>query len=286
MMHIQNIVRKTVLLFTLGTFSSLSFSKGADESVNGYPPDQTSTAETQQRSPHEYSDGLTLSSGPSLFEGREKLSLADEHIFYSVLIDRLEYSNGREENYANYKALAWIGKDYQKIWFKSDGEYKSSLQETENQVLYGYAASPYWDILFGARYDTYKDRSDKGWLALGIQGLAPYWFEIDSSLFVDSHGLALLSLEAEYDLLLTQKLILQPQVSTNIYSKDDFEMLVGRGVSDITTGLRLRYEINRQFSPYVGVEWKTLAGSTYDIAKDNGESTSDTRFITGARFWF
>ncbi|WDF95976.1 MULTISPECIES: copper resistance protein B [Aeromonas] len=285
MMHTQNILSK-VMLFTLGVFTSLAYSKESEEPVSGYHPDLTATVEAQPRDPHEYSDGLTLSSGPSLFEGREKLSLADEHVFSSMLVDRLEYSSGREENYANYKALAWIGKDYQKIWFKSDGEYKNSLQETENQILYGYAISSYWDVLMGARYDTYKARSDKGWLALGIQGLAPYWFELDSSLFVDSHGLALLSLEAEYDLLLTQKLILQPQVSVNIYSKDDSDMSVGRGVSDLSAGLRLRYEINRQFAPYIGVEWKTLAGGTYDIAKDNEESTSDTRFITGARFWF
>lgn len=184
------------------------------------------------------------------------------------------------------KPLLGQGKTIKKIWFKSEGEYKNSLQDTENQVLYGYATSAYWDILFGARYDTYQSRSDKGWLALGLQGLAPYWFEVDSSLFVDQHGLMLLSLEAEYDLLLTQKLILQPQAAMNIYSKDNDDMSVGRGISDISTGLRLRYEISRQFAPYIGVEWKTLAGNTYDLAKDHGESTSDTRFIAGARFWF
>nr|AAF32270.1 CopB [Aeromonas veronii bv. sobria] len=284
MMHTQNIL-SFVMLFTLGVFTSLAYSKESEEPVSGYHPDLTATVEAQPRDPHEYSDGLTLSSGPSLFEGREKLSLADEHVFSSMLVDRLEYSSGREENYANYKALAWIGKDYQKIWFKSDGEYKNSLQETENQILYGYAISSYWDVLMGARYDTYKARVIRDGLHLVFRGFAPYWFELDSSLFVDSHGLALLSLEAEYDLLLTQKLI-QPQVSVNIYSKDDSDMSVGRGVSDLSAGLRLRYEINRQFAPYIGVEWKTLAGGTYDIAKDNEESTSDTRFITGARFWF
>ncbi|WP_290435608.1 copper resistance protein B [Aeromonas caviae] len=285
-MPIQSIVKNGIWLISLGLFASLSFSEESKDAVSGYHPDLTASEDSEQRSPDEYSDGLTLSSGPSLFEGREQLSLADEHTFSSLLIDRLEYSNGREENYASYKALAWVGKDYQKIWFKSEGEYKNSLQDTENQVLYGYATSAYWDILFGARYDTYQSRSDKGWLALGLQGLAPYWFEVDSSLFVDQHGLMLLSLEAEYDLLLTQKLILQPQAAMNIYSKDNDDMSVGRGISDISTGLRLRYEISRQFAPYIGVEWKTLAGNTYDLAKDHGESTSDTRFIAGARFWF
>lgn len=113
-MLIQSIVKNGIWLISLGLFASLSFSEESKDAVSGYHPDLTASEDSEQRSPDEYSDGLTLSSGPSLFEGREQLSLADEHTFSSLLIDRLEYSNGREENYASYKALAWVGKDYQK----------------------------------------------------------------------------------------------------------------------------------------------------------------------------
>lgn len=104
-MLIQSIVKNGIWLISLGLFASLSFSEESKDAVSGYHPDLTASEDSEQRSPDEYSDGLTLSSGPSLFEGREQLSLADEHTFSSLLIDRLEYSNGREENYASYKAL-------------------------------------------------------------------------------------------------------------------------------------------------------------------------------------
>jgi copper resistance protein B len=127
---------------------------------------------------------------------------------------------------------------------------------------------------------------NRDWLAIGFQGLAPYFFEIDAAAFIGNNGQTALRLEAEYEVMLTQKLILTPEVEINAYSKDDEATGVGSGLSDIELGLRLRYEIRREFAPYIGVNWNKKYGDTANFSRDEGEDVSDTQFVVGIRAWF
>ena len=129
-------------------------------------------------------------------------------------------------------------------------------------------------------------RPTRDWAAFGIQGLAPYFFDLEVTGFVSGEGHLAAKLEASYDLLLTQQLILQPQVEFNVYSKADPARLVGAGFSDIDTGLRLRYEFSRKFAPYIGVVYQGKFGQTANFARQAGESTGDVRFAFGVRVWF
>ncbi|MBT8128902.1 MAG: copper resistance protein B, partial [Gammaproteobacteria bacterium] len=127
---------------------------------------------------------------------------------------------------------------------------------------------------------------DRAWLAFGVQGLAPYWFELDAAAYIGEAGRTAFTLEAEYELLLTQKLILQPRIETNWYGKRDAARGLGDGLSDLSAGLRLRYEIRREFAPYLGVEWARKFGETEDFARAAGLDPDETRFVAGLRFWF
>ena len=135
------------------------------------------------------------------------------------------------------------------------------------------------------RYDSGVGPS-RTWLAAGVQGLAPYWFEVDAAAYVSSGGRTALRLSADYELLVTQRLIVQPRIEANIYGKSDLARDIGKGLSDVTTGVRVRYEFSRQFAPYIGVEWANRFGQTADLARAAGEPTRNTRYVAGVRFWF
>src|SRR5262249_41862629 len=150
------------------------------------------------------------------------------------------------------------------------------------QFLYDRAVTTYFNLQGGLRSDL-DSRPPRNWAALGIQGLARYFFDLELTGYLSSEGHLAAKLVAAYDLLLTQRLILQPQLELNLYSKADPARLVGAGFSDIDTGLRLRYEISRKFAPYLGVVYQGKFGHTANFARRVGESTGDFRFVLGAR---
>ena len=152
-------------------------------------------------------------------------------------------------------------------------------------ILYARAITTYFDLQAGLRSDI-DSRPTRNWAAFGIQGLAPYFFDLEPTGYVSGQGHLAAKLEASYDLLLTQRLILQPQIELNLYSKADPARLVGAGFSDIDTGLRLRYEFDRKFAPYIGVVYQGKFGQTANFARQAGESTGGFRFAFGVRVWF
>jgi copper resistance protein B len=167
------------------------------------------------------------------------------------------------------------------VRFKAMGHSKTAQQ----QFLYDRAISTYFDLQGGLRSDL-DSRPSRNWAAFGIQGFAPYFFDLELTGCVSGEGHLAAKLEASYDLLITQRLILQPQVELNLYSKSDPTRLVGAGFSDIDTGLRLRYEFSRKFAPYLGVVYDGKFGQTANFAWRTGESTGDVRFVFGVRVWF
>lgn len=247
---------------------------------------QGGKAPPDARDPHAYSGGYTLDSGRYALPGPRQLRMSDEHSFASLLVDRLERVDARDGNVTTYDALAWFGRDYDRLVVKAEGDYgQGRLQEARTELLWGHAVAAFWDTQLGARYDSGVG-PDRGWLALGVQGLAPYWFEVDATAYVGDEGRTALRLEAEYELLFTQKLILQPRLEFNVYGKSDEALGIGSGLSDGAAGLRLRYEFTRQFASYLGVERAGKFGQTADLARAAGEKTNETRWVAGVRFWF
>jgi copper resistance protein B len=239
---------------------------------------QGGTALKDARDPHAYSGGYDLGPYP--------LHLADHHGFTSVLFDRLEAVQTDGQVSGAYEIELRSGRDFNKLVIKAEGEAAGGrLHETRTELLWSHAVAPFWDAQLGVRNDSGPGPS-RQWLALGVQGLAPYWFEIDATAYVGSDGRSALRLGAEYELLFTQRLILQPRIEAGWYGKADTARELGRGLGSVSAGLRLRYEIRREFAPYVGVEWTGKLGGTADLATANGEDPRVTRAVAGLRFWF
>lgn len=204
----------------------------------------------------------------------------------SVIVDNLEAFSGNGSHGQSLDMQAWYGGDIDKLWFKAEGERSDGhLGKTRVELLWDRAISAYWGGQLGIRHDAGEGPS-RDWVAFGVQGLAPYWFEVEATAYVGDSGRTALRLEAEYELMLTQRLILQPDVELNFYGKDDPARGIGSGLSDLDVGLRLRYEFTRKFAPYVGVTWSRKFGKTADFARAEGAGADDTQLVAGVRLWF
>ena len=247
---------------------------------------QGGSAPADARDPHAYSGGYVLGVGKYALGEQRQLYMADEHNFGSVLVDKLERIDGKDGNSTAYDMQAWFGHDYDRLVIKAEGNVaKGKLQDARTELLWGHAIASYWDTQLGLRYDS-GNGPNRTWLAFGIQGLAPYWFDVDATAYVGESGRTALRLKAGYDVLLTQKLILQPSTEWSFYGKADPEKSLGSGLTDASAGVRLRYEFSRQFAPYVGIQWSHKFGSTASMARTAGELARDTRWVAGVRFWF
>ena len=210
----------------------------------------------------------------------------DNPVLTKVMFDQLELREQDGEHSSVIDAQAWIGKDLHKFWLKVDGEkYGGKTQDAEVQALYSRAIAPYWDLQLGLRRDI-KPEPKNNWGVIGVQGLAPYFFDVNAALFIGDSGRTAARFSAEYDLLFTQRLILSPEIEFNFYGQNDSERITGSGLSDINAGLRLRYEIYRELAPYIGINWERKFGSTADFARTSGENISDTEWVLGLRAWF
>ena len=213
----------------------------------------------------------------------------DNQILYQVMGDRLEQRFQQGDNILLHDIQAWVGTDYNKLWLKSEGEYNTSTdkhEQTSVEALYSRNVASFWDLQAGVRHDFISEADDRDFAALGFQGLAPYWFEIEATSYVSDEGDVSAVLEAEYDLLLSQRLILQPRFETEVAVQDVEEYNIGSGITGFETGLRLRYEFSRKFAPYVGVSWEQATGETKNMLEADGEQTNNTAFVLGLKTWF
>lgn len=230
------------------------------------------------RDPHAYSGGRDF--------GPLKLELADTRSFGQILVENLEVLRSNGATSAPYDVQAWYGRTYDRVVFKSEGEIATGeIRESRNELMWGRAVSSFWDAQLGVRYDSGVG-PNRRWLAFGIQGLAPYWFEVEATAYVGESGRSALRFDTSYDLLLTQKLILQPRIEANLYGQRDVQRGLGSGLSDVSAGLRLRYQIRRELAPYLGIEWLRKYGETEDLVRSMGADANDTRIVAGFRFWF
>lgn len=210
----------------------------------------------------------------------------DSGINSFFLLDQFEYQDADEGSTLAWDASGWVGGDINRLWVRSEGERTNGVTEdAELQLLYGRSVSPWWDVVAGVRQD-FKPESPQTWAAFGIQGMALYDFEAEATAFIGENGQTAARLEGEYDILLTNRLILQPTAEANFYGKNDPERGVGSGLANTEVGLRLRYEIVRQFAPYIGVTWSRSYGNTADFIRDEGGDVNEARFVAGIRMWF
>ncbi len=211
-------------------------------------------------------------------------ALFDSHgnqVNWLVLGERFEYLSSDDDSQVVWEAQGWVGRDVDKLWIKTEGEYlpeDALFPEAELQALYSRAIHSFWDVQIGLRHD-FRPEPSRTYLAAGIQGLAQYWFEVDAALFLGTEGSLLARLKAEYDLRLTQRLILQPRLEVNGVFGADEELAREPGVERAAFGLRLRYEFRREFAPFIGINWARGYGGGADEPGGRG-------LLAGLRFWF
>ena len=209
----------------------------------------------------------------------------DNQIFTYVQGEQLEYRAPSDT--FSWDIRGWVGGDYHRLWFKTQGDVPANgpVDRGEVQLRYSRMISPFWDLMLGARYDVEPDPS-RAYAVAALHGLTPYFYEVDADFFVSEEGDVSARLEVEYQLLLTQRLILEPSFELNFAVQEVKELGIGPGLSDVELGLRLRYEIEREFAPYIGFVWERRVGRTADLARDMGEEVDSPAFVAGMRFWF
>ena len=265
-----------------------------------HAPPASEPAEEQdehaQHGAHDH-DAMSVSHGPVPAITAEDLKAAfpdiDHHAMEhapafnsKVTFNRLEVWDADEGTGQAWEGSAWFGTDTDRLWLRIEGERVGGHTESVDlEVLYGRSVSPWWDVVAGVKHD-FKPGEARTWAAVGVQGMAPYRFEVSATVYVGEGGQVAANVEAEYTLRITNKLILQPLVEVDLAARDDIEYGIASGFTGIETGLRLRYEVTRRFAPYVGVVHERALGDTADLKRSAGESVRDTRAVAGIRIWF
>ncbi len=211
----------------------------------------------------------------------------DNTIFTHVLLEQAEDRwNGRDHQF-RYDGQGWIGTDYDKLWIKSEGlvTNRGRFEDGQHEALYDRAVSSYFDLQGGVRLDLDNGKT-RTWAAFGVQGLSLYFFDVEATAYVSDSGHYAGRLKGSYDLLITNRLILQPEVEANFYTKSDPGRRTGTGLSDIDAGLRLRYEFSRKLAPYIGVSYTGLFGQSATFARREGNGAQNVSFTFGVRSWF
>jgi copper resistance protein B len=209
----------------------------------------------------------------------------DQRTFLHGMLNELEGRLGGDDSF-RWEGEGWAGGDFNRVWFKSEGEITNGkVEDGQQELFYSRPVSTYFDLQAGARYDL-DSRAGRGWGALGIEGFTPYYFTVSATAYASDTGHYAAKLEASNEIRFTQRLILQPQLELNLYTRDDPARRTGAGLSDLDTGLRLRYEISRKFAPYVGLTYERRFARSADFARADGDRTGDLRFTAGVRSWF
>lgn len=213
--------------------------------------------------------------------------LDDNMLFAAVMADRLEYQNYEDEEIFLWDVTAWYGGNYNKIYFESEGEHliEGKTESADVALLYSRNVATFWDVQAGLRYDI-RPSPERFFAVLGIEGLAPQWFEIESNIYLSEEAEVSFDLEAEYDLLITQRLILQPRAELTAAVEKNEEYGIGAGLNQFEIGARLRYEFRRKFAPYIGVSWSRKVGETANLAEREGEEESKLYLLAGVKLWF
>ena len=205
---------------------------------------------------------------------------ADDPLLTYVKADKLEVRDSDEGNLLVWELDAWLGKDLNKFWVKSSGErINSEIESHEIDLLYSKAITAFWDLQMGIRHE-FKPTPSQDWVGIGLMGVAPYLFEVDVNAFINDDSLLNVRLDAEYEYMFTQKVVLIPNLELSLYSDDDLARGIKSGLASLELGARLHYEIRREFSPYLGINFEKQFGDS------NIPASSETQLVAGISFWF
>lgn len=218
--------------------------------------------------------------------------LHDSKIYSLVLFEQLEFRQGLGSDGVRWDVLSWIGGDYNRLWIETEGQVSTGGDGGEIErldVLYGRLISPFWDFQAGISYQRDwggGEQADRVSAVIGLQGLSPYNFEVDTNLRISQDGDVSADLQATYDLLLTQRIVLQPRFETLVAAQEVPELGIGTGFNSVRLGLRLRYAIRREIVPYIGFTWAYQFAGTADLARANGEDVLNLAVVVGGSIWF
>jgi len=215
----------------------------------------------------------------------EMMDMDDAALFGMVAFDQFEWRDTEGGDALFWDGRAWLGNDYDKAWLKSEGERFDGDYQGSAELLWDRVFSRWWSLQAGVAHD-FGEGPSRTWAAFGVQGLAPYWFEIEALAYLGEQGRSAARFSAEYEMFLTQRWILQPKLEVELYGKDDPGNGIGSGFSDGQLGLRLRYEIRREFAPYLGVVWSRKFGETAELVREQGDDAAELQFVAGLRAWF
>jgi copper resistance protein B len=276
-------MRVALLLCALlaGPAMAQSHEHHADHAMPAAGPQPTAapTPPTDHAADRHFDPTVMAAARAALFHEHGAMQLSQ------VMINLAEYKPGKHGDGYAWNGEAWIGGDIDRLVIKSEGEGGKALEHAEVQAMWSHALDPYWNLQLGARQDI-RPRPGRTYAAVALEGLAPYWFEVEASLFLSNKGDVSARIEAYHDMRLTQLFILQPRIEANFAASDDRATGTGSGLSDAEIGLRLRYEISRQFAPYIGIVHERKFGDTGRLAAAAGDKRRDTRAVLGLRAWF
>jgi copper resistance protein B len=210
----------------------------------------------------------------------------DDPLSYMVLFDNLEIRDADSTSPFAWDVEAWIGRDVNRLYLRSEGEIADGdSDEVTAELLWARPVARWWNLAAGVRED-FEPGDSRTWLAMGVFGLAPYRLHMEATAYIGDAGRSAFRLKTDYDVLLTNRLILQPRLELDAYGEDDPSRGIGSGISSIDVGLRLRYEFRREFAPYLGVVWVNRLGQTGDLAEASGEDANEVQALAGLRMWF
>ena len=254
--------------------------EGMDHRAMGHAPPVATDA------PREPIPELTDADRAAAFPPLDGHPTHDDRNVRFTQFNRLEAWDGEHGTGMAWEGSSWYGSDWNRLWLRSEGEREGGRTEAADlEVLYGRPVARWWDAVVGLRHD-FRPGPSQTWLALGVMGLAPQWFEVQATAYLGESGQVAVRAEVEYELLLSNRLVLQPLLELELHSEDDPERGIGSGLGSAEAGVRLRYEFTRKFAPYVGVAWERAYGATADLRRAEGEDIDDTRLVAGVRFWF
>ncbi|MBK6690538.1 MAG: copper resistance protein B [Deltaproteobacteria bacterium] len=234
----------------------------------------------------------SLMAGLVLWGSPAAADMGEPPFNHFVQFEELEYGFNNENNPLNWDNTSWFGGDWNRIWFKTEGEMSTVDPDLEGeaQLLYSRLIAPFWEFQIGLRGDLVTgdgpSTEGRGHLVVGLEGLAPLWFEVEPAIFVSHRGDVSARLRTTYDLFITQRLIVHPSFEMNVAIQSAQEFGVGSGFNDIELGLRLGYQIAREFAPYLGISWNRAFAETVRLRQAAGRPESDLQGVAGLRFWF
>lgn len=215
----------------------------------------------------------------------ELMQMEDDAAIGSINIDELEAFDSQDAHGVAWELQGWYGTDYNKLWIEAEGERVDGSTDMRVEVLWDRIVSPWWSVQAGVRHDVQEGPS-RTWAAFGVQGTAPYFVEIDATVYAAEEGRSALRFGASQEWLITQRLIIEPELELTGFGKADVENRIGSGLSELNIGLRMRYEFLRELAPYLGVEWERKLGNTADLIRADDSDPSELRFVVGMRAWF